>query len=57
MEEFMDILKSGDKKKINNYLLKNSKKPKPISPIYFEKKIFNKEENKNGNTEHEGTNE
>jgi hypothetical protein len=57
MDDFMNILKSGDKKKLNDYLLKNSKKPKPISPIYFEKKIFNKEENKNGNTEHEGTNE
>ena len=56
MENFLDILKSNNVKRLKDFMLKNSKKPKPISPFYFEKKIFNEEENKDGNTEHERTN-
>jgi len=57
MEDFISILKSNNNKKLKDFLLKNSKKPKPISPFIFEKKIFNKEEDKNGNRKHERTDE
>ena len=35
-DKFIDILKEYNPEDMMKFLLKNGKKPKPISPIYFE---------------------
>lgn len=34
-KEFSDILKENKKEKIEEFLLNNSKKPKPFCPFYY----------------------
>lgn len=34
-DSFIDVLRSDDKNRINEFILSNGKKQKPICPIYF----------------------
>lgn len=34
-EDFISLLKKNDKKSIREFIIKNGKKPKPISPFYI----------------------
>ena len=48
-DTFIETLMSGDNETINNFILKNGKKQKPICPIYFfEDQLKEEEENERG---------